>query len=340
MHTCHSAVDGLLHDSFVALQLAQRLAQVVLDFDVEQMGEILVLIVLQILDFLLVGHAHVWREVEVERRNCLTTVHLVLRRFERNAGLHRSCLDALCRTALGVCGLQSVLQDGVERMLHAGERLGRIVVLVVDVDVAVADSIAHLGAQKVIIDERLSRFAGELHHHAGRSVGVHVGILARDVVVLHTDDGVENLLGLGLAGHATCISVRDVLAGDLLAVGLHQGNLDGILDVFDLHVRFALLGNAVGNGGSQNGINALFGGGHGLTDSVLDLAEVEIDGAAIALDYFLNHKIRILVLVFIFSYVYVKLRFSDYFSEDGCKNTNLNRALQLHFFYLCIDKNQ
>ena len=182
-----------------------------------------------------------------------------------------------------------MLKDGVQWVLHASERLGGIVILVVNMDVAVLDSLLHFGAQQIVIDERLGRFARKLHHHAGRSVGIHVGILTSDVVVLHTDDGVEDLLGLGLTCHVSGIAVGDIHTSDLFTVGLHEFHLDGILDILHFHECIALFGDVVGDGGCQDGIYAFFGCFHGLANGIFDFVEVKINGTTIALNDFLYH---------------------------------------------------
>ena len=37
--------------------------------------------------------------------------------------------------------------------------------------------------QQVVVYMLLAALAGYLHHHAGRSVGIHVGVFARDIVL-------------------------------------------------------------------------------------------------------------------------------------------------------------
>ena len=96
-----------------------------------------------------------------------------------------------------------MLKDGVQWVLHACERLGGIVILVVDVNVTVLGSGTHVFIEKIVIDERLGGLAGELHHHACRCIGIHVGILAGDVVLLGTDNLLKHLACLGTTCNGT-----------------------------------------------------------------------------------------------------------------------------------------
>ena len=134
-------------------------------------------------------------------------------------------------------GREAVVQDVIERMLHTGERLRGIVVLVVHMQVVVAHGITALLRQQVVIDKGLGALRGELHHHTGRCVSVHVRVLAGHVVVLDVDDLQEHITGLGLPGNATLVTVGDVFLCHILAGTLHQLHLHGILDVLDGHLR-------------------------------------------------------------------------------------------------------
>ena len=116
-----------------------------------------------------------------------------------------------------MAGYEAVLEYAVERMLHAGKALGGVVVLVVYVYVVVADGFANFGREQIIVDERLCSFAGEFHHHACRRVGIHVGVLTGDIVVLGLDDFVEHVGGLGTAGNATLVAICYIAFGHFLA---------------------------------------------------------------------------------------------------------------------------
>ncbi len=289
MHTAHGAVHGLLCDTLVALQAVEVLLQIVLELHVHQVAQVLGLIALQIADLLLIGEAHVGGEVEVESGDGLSAVHLVLSSFERDTGLYRSGLDALGGARLGMGSLQTVLQDGVQRMLHAGERLCGIIVLVVDVDIAVLSCEAHILVEQIVIDERLGGLAGKLHHHACRGVGIHVGIFAGDVVLLGTNDFLKHLARLGAACDGARITIRDIDTSHFLALGTHQLLLHTVLNGFHRHQGITVLGNLVCYCCGEDGVHAFLGLRHGLADGVFDLVEIKIDSTTVAFNNFLYH---------------------------------------------------
>ena len=72
-----------------------------------------------------------------------------------------------------------------------------------NVDVTVLGSGTYVLVEQIIIDERLGGLAGELHHHACRSIGIHVGIFTGDVVLLGTDNLLKHLACLGTTGNGT-----------------------------------------------------------------------------------------------------------------------------------------
>ena len=127
-------------------------------------------------------------------------------------------------------------EDAVQRMLHAGEALGGVIVLVVDVQVVPLHGIQDLFAQQVVVYKRLGGFAGKLHHHACRCVGIHVGVFAGDVVGLDVDDFQKHVACLGLAGDAALVAVGNVFLGNVLAAAFHQFQFDHILDGFYGHL--------------------------------------------------------------------------------------------------------
>ena len=88
---------------------------------------------------------------------------------------------------------ESVFKDLVQRVLDAGKALGRIVVLVMDMDVVVLDSFLDIVRKHALIHVRLCGLRCEFHHHSGRSVGVHVRVFSRDLSGLCIDDFLEDL---------------------------------------------------------------------------------------------------------------------------------------------------
>ena len=119
-------------------------------------------------------------------------------------------------------GHETAVEDIIEGMLTAGKRFGGIIVLVVDMQIVVLHSITGFLGQQIVVDKRFRRLRSELHHHAGRSVGVHVGILARHIVVLDVHDIKEHLTCLRLTGNRTLIAIGDILLCHILTARLHQ----------------------------------------------------------------------------------------------------------------------
>ena len=289
VHTLHSLVDGMLAYALSAGKTGQRGLDEILYLAVVQFAVVLGIQIFQHLDFLYETLAHVWCQIEVESRNSLTAVHLVLHSLHADTAQYRSGLDTLCRTALAMTGLETVLQDSVQRMLDAGQRLGRIVILVVDVQVVVAYSLLHLIAQQIVVHERLCGLAGELHHHTGRSVGIHVGILAGDVVVLDVYYLQEDVASLCLTGNGTRTTVLNVYSGNVRTAGFHQLVFHHILDLLHGHLRLASHADAVGNLRYQLVVFSGICGKHCLTDSGRYLLLVETDNASVSFKYCLYH---------------------------------------------------
>ena len=180
-------------------------------------------------------------------------VHLVLHRLHGDAGEDGRRLDALRRAGLAVAGLEAELQDLVQRVLDAGQGLRGIVVLVVDVDIVVGDRLADRVGEQDFVHVALRGLGGELHHHAGRSIGVHVGVLAGDVQLVFDD-------------------VLDFLHGHLLL-------LEG--------------GDRVGDLGGEDDVFARLCHIHRLQDGCNNLLVVELDVSSVAFEYTFHHSVSI-----------------------------------------------
>ena len=127
-------------------------------------------------------------------------------------------------------GVEAVAQYVVERMLAACEALCRVVVLVVNVQIVVVHGINNFFAQQKVVNEWFCGLAGELHHHSRRGVGIHVGVLAGNVVRLDVDDFLKYVAGLGLARYAALVTVCDILLCNILATTLHELEFNHILE--------------------------------------------------------------------------------------------------------------
>ena len=296
VHALDRAVDRLLDDARLALERVERLRQIILNLDVVEAREVLALIGFEHLDFLDEAAADERREIEVERRDRLPAVHFVLRGLHGDAGENARRLDALGGARLAVAGEEAAVQNLVERVLHARQRLRRVVVLVVDVDVAFADGFLDLGREQIVVHEGLRRLARELHHHARGRVGIHVRVLARDVVRLRLDDLEEDVARLRLAGDVALLTVGDVFAGDVLALRLHQLVFHEILNRLDGHRLVALIGDALRDLLRQRNVFAEVGREHRLLNGGDDLVRVKADLAAVAFDDCEDHGMRMMTV--------------------------------------------
>ena len=63
-----------------------------------------------------------------------------------------------------------------------------------DMDVVARDRVTHVVRQQAFVHIGLGRLRGEYHHHARRRVGVHVRVLAGDLVGLGVDDLLEDFI--------------------------------------------------------------------------------------------------------------------------------------------------
>ena len=112
---------------------------------------------------------------------------------------------------------EPVAQYAVKGMLHACQALCGIIVFVVDVYVVVLDGILHLRAEQIVVNERFCGLAREFHHHSCRGVGVHVGVLARDVIALGLYDFQEDVARLCASGDGALVAVSDISLCDVLS---------------------------------------------------------------------------------------------------------------------------
>ena len=121
VHTFHSLVDGMLAHTLTTYQACEGSLDEVLDVAIVQFAIVLSIEVFQHLHFFDKTLAHIGGQIEVESRNGLTAVHFVLHSLHADTAQDGGGLDTLCRTALAMACLETVLQDTVQRMLHAGQ---------------------------------------------------------------------------------------------------------------------------------------------------------------------------------------------------------------------------
>ena len=87
----------MLQDSFLSLDSEKVPLYVVINSDILQMAEILAEHVAYLFQFLVECLPDERGHVEVERRDCLSSVHLVLHGFHRDAAQYAGGLDSFCR---------------------------------------------------------------------------------------------------------------------------------------------------------------------------------------------------------------------------------------------------
>ena len=155
--------------------------------------------------------------------------------------------------------------------------------------IPVAHGVASFGREKVVVNKGLGRFGGEFHHHSRGRVGVHVGVLAGDVVVFRLDDFQEDVAGLGTSGYAALVAIGDIAFGHFLARRFHEFQFHAVLNLFYGHLLLAGNADAVGDFLDQRLVFAERGLQHGLADGGLDFLFVVAHDATVAFFYGLYH---------------------------------------------------
>ena len=178
----------------------------------------------------------------------------------------------------------------IERMLNTGKRLGRIIILIVNVQIIMLHGITNIFRQQEVVNKRLCCFRCKFHHHTRRSIGIHVGILACNFIVLNVHNLHEHVTGLCLTCYRTLVTILNILLCNILASTLHELNLHGILNVLNTHLRLTLLSYMVGDATDKSFVLAFFGVHHGLSNGCLYFQIVKTDYSSVTFYYCLNHK--------------------------------------------------
>ncbi len=186
-------------------------------------------------------------------------------------------------------GCKAEFQNFVKRMLHTGEALGRVVVFVVNVKIAIANRITCFLRQKVVIDKRLCGLACKLHHHACRRVSVHIGVLSGYFIIFSLDNLQKHVTGLGATGNAALVAVGNISFGNFLARAVHQFHFNAVLDFFHTHPLLSCDPYAIRNFLYQRFVFASLCLQHSLAYCCLDFFFVIADHSTISLYYYLYH---------------------------------------------------
>ena len=155
VHTSHGLINGMLLGTLLTCQSIEWLLDIIHQ---RLFIEILVTLTVQILkgfQFLNIAHTDIGCQIEVEGRNRLSAMHLVLTALHGDTGQHRSCFDTLGRARGTMTGNKATVKDIIQRMLHTGERLGGIVVLIMDMEIVVLYGITALFGEQIVINKGL-----------------------------------------------------------------------------------------------------------------------------------------------------------------------------------------
>ena len=134
----------MLYYAVVSLYTHKITLQVIIDLHIIQTCIVFPIDLADLVQFLLESPSYERSHIEVKCRNSLTSMHFVLDCLQGNTSENARSLNSLRRAGLTVACEESVLQDLVQRVLDAGETLGRVVVLVVDMDVIVLYSFLYV----------------------------------------------------------------------------------------------------------------------------------------------------------------------------------------------------
>ena len=292
VNACHGAVDGMLQYAFIALKVVEWFHQIVVELQLIHVAVVLTIEFLDIFHLLNKRRTHVWCQIEVECRDGLSAVHLVLCCLKRYAGNHACRFDALGRTRFAVTGCKAIFQNVVERVLHAGEALGGIIILVVYVQIVATHCLFRLWRKQIVVNKLLGGFAGKLHNHAGRAVGIHVGVFACHVVVLGIDNFQEHVAGLGVARNAALVAIGNIFSRNLFARTLHQFIFHHILYLLHFHVLTSACSDTVNNAHYQAFVFALLGLQHCFANGCLYLLFVIAHNSPISFYNGLYHFLK------------------------------------------------
>ena len=153
VYTVHGAVDGMLFHALVALHEKQVFGEIVIDRCIIEMLQVGSGEVFNVLHFLYITFAYIRSEIEVECRDGLSSMHFVLYGLHGDACHDGSGFDAFGRARLAMSCHEAIVQNLVERMLDASKRFGRIIILVVDVEVIVLYRPKRFFGQKIVVYE-------------------------------------------------------------------------------------------------------------------------------------------------------------------------------------------
>ena len=155
MDTSHRLVDSMLLGTFLTRQTIERLLDIIQQ---RLLIEILIVLARQILkglQLLDIAQTHIRSQIEVEGRDGLSAMHLILCTLHRDTSQHGSRLYTLGRARGAMTSNKATGQDVIQRMLYTSERLGGVIVLIVDVEIVVFYRITTIFREQIVIYKRL-----------------------------------------------------------------------------------------------------------------------------------------------------------------------------------------
>ena len=291
VHTLHRLVDSMLLDTLAPSQARERRLQIIIDLHIIKLAKVLCIQILQLLDLLDIALAHERSQIKIKSRNSLTTMHLVLHRLHTDTAQYRSRLNTLGRAALTMPRLKTIFQNLVQRVLHTRQRLRRVIILVVDMQIVVLDRLLDIITQQVVVHERLRRLARELHHHTRRRISIHISILASHIVVLDIDNLQKDITSLSLTSYSARAPILDIQLSHIRTRRTHQLVLHHILNLLHRHLALAAYTDTIRDFHNQITVLTLLRRQHRLTYRSTDLILIKADYTAIAFYYSLYHRI-------------------------------------------------
>ena len=186
-------------------------------------------------------HANIGCHHKIKCRNCLPTMHLILNTFHRDGRQNSGSLNSLCRTGCSVTITESVGKKFVQGMLNTRQRFSRKVILVVYMKHIHLNRFTGFFRQQIIVNKRLGRLSRKLHHHAGGSICIHIGVVTRYIIGLCLNDLLKNRRLFSATHFIAHITINNKFLGSILTLACHQLVLDDILNGLNMKIVRSVL---------------------------------------------------------------------------------------------------
>ena len=170
---------------------------------------------------------------EVESRDGLPSMLLILIGLEYNRSQCGVALDTLWSTNTAVLGKETTLVEILEVVLYASCCLGRIIVKVVDMNIANLMSARVDVGNKIFACIVFSHLGGKSHHLPGGGICTHIGIAQVGIVLFDLDNTIHGVLQARtlITLYRTPLTIDNILLGNK-GVGCHKSLFHHILYIF------------------------------------------------------------------------------------------------------------